>query len=79
MPNRHTPVLAAFEVGITVDEAWTMPNADTMTNSHLRDGDLVELEADTKGDYNGRSFVVLRGTLGTVTECKAKRPQRASG
>ena len=79
MPNTLTPVLAAFEVGTTVDEAWTLPNADTMTNNHLRDGDLVELEADTKGDFNGRSFVVPRGTLGTVTECKAQRPERASG
>lgn len=79
MPNTPTPVLAAFEIGTTVDEAWTMPNADTLTNNHLRDGDLVELEADTKGDFAGRAFVVPRGTLGTVTESKAQRPERRSG
>jgi hypothetical protein len=79
MTKSNYPVLPAFEIGTTVDEAWTLPNADTLTNNHLRVGDLVELEADTKGDFSGGSFVVPRGTLGTVTESRAQRPERRSG
>jgi hypothetical protein len=77
MPNSLRPVLSAFKVGTTVDAAWTLPNTDTLTNSHLRDGDRVELEADTKGDFAGGSFVVPRGTLGHVTNPKRNAPKDA--
>lgn len=79
MPKPLCPVLPVFEIGSTVDGAWALPNADTLTNHHLRDGDLVELEAGTKGDFEGGQFVVPRGTLGTVSESKAQRAERRSG
>ena len=55
-----------------------MPNSDSLTNIHLRDGDLVELEADTQGDFAEGAFVVPRGTLGSVTESKAQRAERCT-
>ena len=78
MSNAPSPVLPPFKVGITIDDAWALPTADTFTSSHLRDGDFVELEANTKGVFAGGSFVVPRGTLGNVTEAKAQRAKRRS-
>ena len=79
MPTTLNPLLPPFEVGTTVDAAWTLPNAYTETNIHLKNGDLVELGADTKGDFDGGPFIVPRGTLGSVAESKAQRPERHSG
>ena len=74
-----TPLLPRFEAGITADAAWALEKADTETNSHLRDGDQVELLAETKGDFDGGSFIVPRGTLGSVAESKAPRAEHRSG
>jgi hypothetical protein len=76
---QRSPVLTKFDATTTVDEAWTLPNASTLTNTHLRFGDLVELEAATKGDFVAGAFVVPRGTLGHVTDPKAHRPELTSG
>lgn len=77
--NAPRPVLPKFDVGTTVDEAWTLPNAATLTNETLRDGDLVELEAATQGDFAGVAFAVPRGTLGHVTDARARRPESHAG
>lgn len=79
MTTTLNPLLPRFEAGITVDAAWELPNADTETNIHLRNGELVELLAETKGDFDGGSFIVPRGTLGSVAESKAQRAKRHSG
>ena len=77
--NDRRPVLPAFVDGSTPDDAWAMPGADTFTNHDLDDGDLVELKSNTRGDFDAGSFVVPRGTTGTVTKAKVPRASLKHG
>ena len=74
-----SPVLNPFDGEMASDRAWSLPDAGSFDDHSLRDGDIVELKADTRGEFVAGDFIVPGGTLGTVIEARANRPTIAVG
>jgi hypothetical protein len=79
LTSEPKPVLPTFDGETSFDQAWSLSNAGSFDDHDLRDGDTVQLKADTRGEFAAGNFIVPGGTLGTVTEARANRPTIAVG
>lgn len=79
LTSEPKPVLPPFDGETSSDQAWSLPNAGSFDDHNLRDGDTVELKADTRGEFDAGNFIVPGGTLGTVIEARVNRPTIAAG
>ena len=74
---RHAPTLAPCDPRSVDDKAW---DDDVQpTNYKLCDGDTVELNVPTRGDFSAGYFLVPSGTLGKVVHARTPRVVRRPG